>query len=93
MTNQFPQVHIASFVLLANIDAMPAILRHLTLLPTVEVAAHAQNGKIVLLIEAEHERRIADLADAIRDLSGVLSLSMIEHHMDDALSMAEELQS
>jgi nitrate reductase NapD len=93
MSSELPQVHIASFVLLVNIAAMPEVLRHLALLPTVEVAAHDQNGKIVLLIEAEHERRIADLADAIRDLRGVLSLSMVEHHMDDALSMAEELQS
>lgn len=93
MTNQAPQIHIASFVLLATVNTLPEILRHLSLLPSVEVVAQDANGRIVLLIEAEHERRIADYADVIRLLSGVLSLSMVEHHMDDALSMAEEIQS
>jgi len=93
MPGQSPQIHIASFVLLAHADALPGVLQHVGLLPDVEVAAQSPSGKLVLLIEAEHERRVADMADAIRNLRGVLSLSMIEHHMDDASSMSEEIQS
>jgi len=93
MTNPSPQIHIASFVLLARADALPSVLQHVRVLSDVEIAAQDPSGKLVLLIEAEHERRVADIADAIRDLSGVLSLSMIEHHMDDASSMAEEIQA
>jgi nitrate reductase NapD len=93
MTHTDPQIHIASFVLLGTVTAIPAVLKHLSLLPSVEVVAQDGNGKLVLLIEANHERRIADIADVIRSLDGVLSLSMVEHHMDDALSMAEEIQS
>jgi nitrate reductase NapD len=87
-----PTIHIASFILLVAVDARPEVLRYLALLPSVEVAADDENGKVVLLIEADHERRIADLVEVIGGLRGVLSVSMVEHHMDDALSMAEELQ-
>lgn len=84
------QIHIASFILHARPDDADSIARHMSVFSEVEIVA-ADRGKIVFLVETPHERRIADIADALRELSGVHAVSMVEHHMDEAQSMLEEM--
>lgn len=86
-------IHIASFVLLTQPAATSAVCTQLAAISAIEIAASDAGGKVVILIEADHERRIAELADSIRCLDGVLSLSMVEHHADTPEAMAEEIGS
>ena len=89
--NAASQIHIASFVLHAHPNEVATVSRQLSVFPEVEVVAADVSGKIVFLVEAPHERRVADIADALRELPGVHAVSMVEHHMDDAQSMLEEM--
>jgi nitrate reductase NapD len=86
-------IHIASFILLTQPAATNAVCERIAALSAIEIVARDAGGKVVLLIEADHERRVADLADCIRDLDGVLSLSMVEHHVDTREAMSEEIAS
>jgi len=67
------------------------VLHYLEVFPEVEVVTSDLGGKVVFLIEASTQRRIAEIADALRDLPAVLSVCMVEHHVDTADAMLEEL--
>lgn len=85
------QIHIASFILHAHPNDVENVSRRLSMFSEVEVVTADVGGKIVFLTEASHERRIADIADAVRAFPNVYSVSMVEHHMDDAQAMLEEM--
>jgi periplasmic nitrate reductase NapD len=85
------QIHIASFILHAHPSHVESVSRQLSVFPEVDLVTVDVGGKIVFLTEASHERRIADIADAIRQLPNVHAVSMVEHHMDDAQAMLEEM--
>ena len=91
MNSQVAHLHIASFILLTKPDALAQVIEHLTKSPEVEVVTSDVSGKIVFLVEAQHERRIMDIVDALRELSVVLSVSMVEHHVDELSAMLEEI--
>jgi nitrate reductase NapAB chaperone NapD len=87
------QLHIASFILLAQPHALDALRLSLQAFPEVDIVASDASGKLVFLIEARDERRITDIVDALREQPAVLSVSMVEHHADSTDAMLEELDS
>jgi len=93
MSNTVAHLHIASFILLTKPDALVDVMRSLSLFPEVEVVTSDVSGKVVFLVEAAHERRIMDIVDALRELPVVLSVSMVEHHVDELSAMVEEMNS
>jgi nitrate reductase NapD len=91
MDSRAPHIHIASFVLHAQPDAVESLRNALGAFAEIEVVAHDPSGKLVFLIEADSERRVADVADALRLYPGVFAVSMVEHHVDAVAAMMEEV--
>ena len=65
----------------ANIDA---VTRALVRLDGVEVHGANEDGRMVVTVERETERQLADLLVQMHDVPGVLSASMIYHQVGDS---------
>lgn len=91
MNRTTPQIHIASFVALTARGGVARVLPSIENYSEIEVVTSDTDCKVVFLVEASHEKRIVEIVDAIRDLPSVLSVSMVEHHVDALDAMSEPL--
>lgn len=73
-------LHISSLVVRADPRQMPDVLARITAIAAAEVALQDPSGKIVVLIEAEHEDQISSLLTQIQLLPGVASAALVFHH-------------
>jgi nitrate reductase NapD len=64
-----------------NIDAVSEALSRLQ---GVEVHGANQDGRMVVTVERDSGRQVADLLLQMQDVPGVLSASMIYHQFDDS---------
>ncbi|MGD2073448.1 MAG: chaperone NapD [Gammaproteobacteria bacterium] len=61
-----------------------AVTRALSRLAGVEVHGANDDGRMVVTIERETGREVADLLAQMQDVQGVLSASMIYHQYEDS---------
>lgn len=85
-----PIVHVASFVVRAFPDRMPQVIRAIEAAGDFEIAAR-EASKLVLLVEASHERVIVDRLAELEAIPGVLGAVLVYHHMETAAQLAEEM--
>jgi len=76
-------IHIASLIVRTRHEDAEAVALRLARMSGVEVHA-VQDGKIILVLEAESERGLADHMDVIRCEAGVLLASLVYHEVEGA---------
>ena len=69
-------VHISSALILTRREAMEAVRRRIAALPDAEVA-HAQDGRLVVVMEGPDGRRLGDRLAEIALYDGVLAANMV----------------
>ncbi|MBA1263402.1 chaperone NapD [Stutzerimonas sp. NM35] len=74
-------LHIASLLVHCRPELLDAVKRNLALLPGLELHQESAAGKVVVVLEAEHESRILDTIDHIQQLPGVLNAALIYHEL------------
>jgi nitrate reductase NapAB chaperone NapD len=87
------EIHIASYVLRFNPGDESTLRAFISTVPQIEIVelseADNRSGKMIVLIETRNARSMMDTVDAVRDQPGVLSIFMVEQHIDTEQSMLE----
>ncbi|WP_052384128.1 chaperone NapD [Litchfieldella xinjiangensis] len=84
-------IHISSLVVQARPERVAAIAEYCRAAVGVEVHVADPGGKLVLVIEAGGQRETVDFIDALQGEPGVLSASMVYHHVESAQELNREL--
>ncbi len=71
--------HIARLLVHCRPEWLAAVKANLQLLPGLEMHQENASGKLVVVLEAEHESRILASIDHIQQLPGVLNAALIYH--------------
>ncbi|MFV3416047.1 chaperone NapD [Pseudomonas nitroreducens] len=74
-------VQIASLIIHTRPELLEAVKANLARLPNLEVHQQSAQGKLVVVLEAEHEASILDNLNAIQNLPGVLNAVLIYHEI------------
>ncbi len=72
-------MNIAGVVVRARPSLVTQVEALLNAMVGVEVHAHTEDGRLVVTIEEESDRGLADIMVGFHDLPGVLSAAMIYH--------------
>lgn len=75
------QIHITSLLVHCRPEQLLAVKANLSLLPGLELHQESAAGKVVVVLEAEHESLILKTLDHIQNLPGVLNAAMIYHEL------------
>jgi nitrate reductase NapD len=86
------ELHIAGAVIFARPESLDSVRAHLALLPQAEVHAISPEGKIVITLEAASARQTVDYMDAIRDLPGVMNVSLVYQHAEPLAALEQEIE-
>ena len=84
------ELHIASFIVQARVDAVAGVAAAARRLPSAEIAACA-GGKIVLLVEAPTSRDVMAVIEALQSEPGVLAVNLVYHHAEARDLLNEEI--
>ncbi|RWU19047.1 glutamate synthase [Pseudomonas alkylphenolica] len=76
-------LHIASLVVHARPELFDAVKANLRLLDGLELHQESAAGKLVVVLEADHENQILQRIDQINNLPGVLNAALIYHELLD----------
>lgn len=83
-------LHIASFIVQHRPESAAALDAAVAALPGAEVALR-EGGRSVLLCEAADERELLDRVEGLREVDGVIGISLAHHHAESRQSLYEEL--
>ncbi len=72
-------LHITSLLVHCRPEWLAALKTNLQLLPGLELHQESPSGKLVVVLEAEHESRILAAIDHIQQLPGVLNAALVYH--------------
>ncbi|QQA77753.1 chaperone NapD [Pectobacterium parmentieri] len=76
--------HVCSVVVHVNTERMAAVSDTLEKLPNVEVAASdSDTGKMAVVLESDSEDTLLKHIASIRELTGVLAVSLVYHQLDE----------
>lgn len=84
------EAHIAGLAVRVRPETMDSVVEAAGALDGVEVMATDAVGKVVIVVEADTTKRIADVVDALRHGPGVYAVDMVYHEVDDDASEASE---
>jgi nitrate reductase NapD len=73
--------HIASLIVRARPEQAGQVAARIAATPGHEVYA-VENGKVIVVIEAESERALADCMDGLRHAPDVLFVNLVYHQVD-----------
>lgn len=74
-------VHIASLLIHIRPELLDAVKTNLRQLDGLELHQESPQGKLVVVLETEHERHILDRIDQINNLPGVLNAALVYHEL------------
>lgn len=74
-------LHIASLLVHCRPEFFEAVKQNLVLLPDLELHQESPAGKVVVVLEAEHESRILETISHIQQMPGVLNGALIYHEL------------
>jgi nitrate reductase NapD len=74
-------MNISGVIVRARPEHAPAVRRRLVKLPGVEVHGAGEDGRMVVTIERDDDGATADTFTRLSRLDGVLSASMVYHHI------------
>jgi nitrate reductase NapD len=76
--------YVASLVLQVRAEFMGSVKATLTAMPQTEIHGEkADEGKIVVLIEAERERDLVERMESLPKIEGVMAVSLIYSQRDE----------
>ncbi|GKW10413.1 MULTISPECIES: chaperone NapD [Pectobacterium] len=76
--------HVCSVVVHVNTERMAAVNDALEKLPNVDVAASdSDTGKMAVVLESDSEDTLLKHIASIRELAGVLAVSLVYHQLDE----------
>ena len=84
-------VHIASLLVQATPQGMLLAKHAAAALEGAEIHDTAAPGKFVVVLESSQERAIANAADVLQQVAGVLTVSIVAHHMESAAALQQEV--
>lgn len=74
-------MHIASLIVHVRADNLAAVKAWLGSQQDTEIHGESAQGKLVVVVEAQHERRILGLLDSLQAHAGVLNAALIYHEI------------
>ena len=78
------EYHISSVIVQFKQSEQCSVKRGIEELEGAEIrAADDDQGKLVVVIEHETERGMVSIIDQLKDMSGVVNVSMVYHQVDD----------
>lgn len=77
--NNEQEYHIASFVAHAKQDKIANVCQAIEALPSGEVHAKSELGKIVFTLEAQSQKQIGKLIDELKNHAEILNLAPVYH--------------
>ena len=86
------ELHISSLILQFTPRHSHAIQEQLQTVPEIDVS-HIEDkiGKIIVTMETNTHKKINHIIDNLQQFDGMLSVSMVYHHAEDADSLNEEI--
>jgi periplasmic nitrate reductase NapD len=74
-------LHIASLLVHVRPQLLDAVKANLNLLHGLELHQESPLGKLVVVLETEHERQILERIEQISNLPGVLNAALVYHEV------------
>ena len=84
-------MNICSVIVNAKPENAPGISEELNAMDGVDVFGGVEEGKIIVTLEDNGEKALADKMAAINDIKGVINATMIYHQEEDDTAMEEEI--
>ena len=84
-------MNICSVIVNAKPENAPGISEELKAMDGVDVFGGVEEGKIIVTLEDNGEKALADKMAAINDIKGVINATMIYHQEEDDTAMEEEI--
>jgi nitrate reductase NapD len=78
-----PSIGICGVLVHARPEAIGAVRDTLRGWPGVEVHGANEDGRLVVTVEQQGERRVLETITAFQDIKGVLSASIVYEHSED----------
>ncbi|NIZ00063.1 chaperone NapD [Thalassospira lucentensis] len=75
---------ISSMIVQARPEKLETITTELKAFPGIEISARDPSGKIIVVLEAENDRQLADTMNDIGNIAGVLGVNLVYHHNEHA---------
>jgi len=82
-------MNISSLVVRAHPDQLSAVQAHIEAMPGAEVHGASVEGKMVVTLEGEYRKHLAEAITEMHNIPGVLSASMVFEQTD---TDSEELE-
>ena len=82
MHEPLTEAHISRLVVHCRPEKQDAISQAINKLQDTEVSLSDPSGKLVVLLEGEHEKDILNTIKQIEIMDGILSASMVFHQID-----------
>lgn len=83
------ECHVASLVVHCRPARVASLEGVIAALPGAEVPASDAAGKLVVTLESDNEQTIARQLEEIGAMAGVLSATLVFHHVEPVISTAE----
>ncbi|WP_282607933.1 chaperone NapD [Pelagibius sp. Alg239-R121] len=77
-------INISSLVVQVHPESMAGIMNAIERLPGAEIHASSPLGKIVIVLDLNDDSALSDRIGQIQKMQGVLSASLVFHHVEDA---------
>ncbi len=90
---QGQNIHFAGIVIRSQLHATQSIVNNLEQQTHIDVFASDEQGRIVIVIEADSERELAKTMDELSQRSGVISISLSYHEISDAKSINDIIET
>ncbi len=90
--NNDDNVHISSLLVQLQPERIEAISERCQAFDHVEVHATDPQGKMVLVLETSDQQEIVEFIDWLQREKGVLSVSLVYHHVESAQALDQELE-
>lgn len=74
--------HISSLIILSIPKSLPILAEKVKALEGAEITNSDDIGKTIVVLESENENMITDTIEQLREIQGVVSVSLSYHHSE-----------
>ena len=78
------EIHISSMVVQARPDGLQSVKNNIEALPGAEIHGESDSGKLVVVLESDHETHITETIDRISHFDHVLSTTLVYHQIEQS---------
>ncbi|AAU38889.1 chaperone NapD [[Mannheimia] succiniciproducens] len=76
--------YVCSLVVQARPEKLSQVKADILAIPTAEIHGEKlEEGKLVVTLESSRQLALADLIDEVKDISGVIVVSLISNYLDE----------